>query len=79
VAAKVTRSHGCEGVICGHIHRPAIKTIDGILYANDGDWVESLSYLTEQHDGALALHLPRPQHRSQALPHAEVTRPLLQP
>jgi UDP-2,3-diacylglucosamine pyrophosphatase LpxH len=55
VAATIAKAHGCEGVICGHIHRPALKLIDGVLYANDGDWVESLSYLTESADGELQL------------------------
>ena len=32
-----------------------MREIDGILYCNDGDWVESLSALVETHDGALRL------------------------
>jgi hypothetical protein len=28
---------------------------DGLLYANDGDWVESLSALVEEADGTLRL------------------------
>jgi hypothetical protein len=32
-----------------------MREIDGILYANDGDWVESLSALVEHHDGRLEL------------------------
>ena len=28
---------GLDGVICGHIHTPAIKRIDGITYINCGD------------------------------------------
>jgi len=42
---------GYDGVICGHIHTPDIKTIDGIIYMNDGDWVESCSALVEHLDG----------------------------
>jgi predicted phosphodiesterase len=38
-------------VICGHIHHAEIKEIDGIVYMNDGDWVESLTALVEHHDG----------------------------
>jgi len=38
-------------VICGHIHHAEIKTIDGIKYMNDGDWVESCTALVEHHDG----------------------------
>ncbi len=28
---------------------------DGLVYANDGDWVESLTALAEEHDGTLRL------------------------
>lgn len=42
---------GYDGVICGHIHTPEIKNIDGIIYMNDGDWVESCSALVEHEDG----------------------------
>jgi UDP-2,3-diacylglucosamine pyrophosphatase LpxH len=45
------RRKGYDGVICGHIHHAEIKDIDGILYMNDGDWVESCSALVEHHDG----------------------------
>lgn len=46
----------CDGVVCGHIHRPAIKTIgDGILYVNTGDWVENLTAVVEHFDGRLEL------------------------
>lgn len=46
---------GYDGVVCGHIHRPEIREIDGTLYCNDGDWVESLSALVETHEGELKL------------------------
>lgn len=41
----------CDGIICGHIHRPCIKTIDGIEYMNSGDWVESKTALVEDFEG----------------------------
>ena len=50
-----TRRRGCDGIVCGHIHKPELRKIDGIIYANDGDWVESLSALVEHHDGRLEL------------------------
>jgi UDP-2,3-diacylglucosamine pyrophosphatase LpxH len=53
--AREARSRGVDGVVCGHIHRAEIRVIDGILYCNDGDWVESLSALVETHDGELKL------------------------
>jgi UDP-2,3-diacylglucosamine pyrophosphatase LpxH len=46
------RRKGYDGIICGHIHTPEIKTMpNGILYMNDGDWVESCSALVEHKDG----------------------------
>ncbi len=48
---QYARNKGCDAVICGHIHQPAIKEMDGILYLNSGDWVESLSALVEDFDG----------------------------
>lgn len=45
------RKRGYDGVICGHIHNPEIKVIDGIIYMNDGDWVETCSALVEHYDG----------------------------
>ena len=54
VAAEA-RQRGFDGVVCGHIHRAEMRTIDGTLYCNDGDWVESLTALVEHHDGRLAL------------------------
>ncbi len=46
---------GLDGVICGHIHKPEIRDINGITYCNDGDWVESLSALVEDASGELRL------------------------
>lgn len=40
-----------DGIICGHVHHPDIKTIDGIEYLNSGDWVENLSALIEDKNG----------------------------
>lgn len=49
--ADVARTKKCNGVICGHIHRPEDRMIDGIHYLNSGDWVETLSALVEDFDG----------------------------
>ncbi len=59
VAAEA-RQRGYQGVVCGHIHRPEMRTIDGTLYCNDGDWVESLSALVEHMNGRLELVHWRP-------------------
>lgn len=39
------KKQGYKGVICGHIHTPVDKKIDGIHYLNCGDWVENNSYI----------------------------------
>ena len=49
------RRRGLDGIVCGHIHRAALVQRDGLVYANDGDWVESLSALVEEADGSLRL------------------------
>jgi len=53
--ASMARSHGTDGVICGHIHRAGIKTIGGVEYLNCGDWVESCTALIEDFDGKIKL------------------------
>jgi UDP-2,3-diacylglucosamine pyrophosphatase LpxH len=53
--AREAKSRGMDGVVCGHIHKPEIRMIDGVRYCNDGDWVESLSALVETMDGELKL------------------------
>ena len=49
------RARGHDGVVCGHIHRAEMREINGTLYCNDGDWVESRSALVEHLDGRLEL------------------------
>jgi len=44
-----------DGVMCGHIHHPEVKQINGIQYANCGDWVESCSAIVEDKQGAITL------------------------
>jgi hypothetical protein len=55
VVAAEARKRGLDGVVCGHIHRAEMREIDGVLYCNDGDWVESLTALVEHRDGRLDL------------------------
>tara|TARA_R110002110_G_scaffold1294_7_gene5326 strand:- start:2119 stop:3075 length:957 start_codon:yes stop_codon:yes gene_type:complete len=54
VAAEARR-RGVDGVVCGHIHHAEMRDIDGVLYCNDGDWVESCSALVEHMDGRLEI------------------------
>lgn len=49
--AKMAKSKGCDGIICGHIHKAENRMIDGIHYLNSGDWVETMSALAEDHEG----------------------------
>jgi UDP-2,3-diacylglucosamine pyrophosphatase LpxH len=53
--AQEAKRRGFQGVVCGHIHRAQIREIDGVLYCNDGDWVESRSAMIENFDGSLEL------------------------
>ena len=53
--AREARSRGFDGVVCGHIHQAEIRDIGGVLYCNDGDWVESLTALVEDFDGRLSI------------------------
>lgn len=54
VAADIAISNGYDYVLCGHIHKPEIKTIvtekGCVNYLNSGDWVENLTAL-EYHAG----------------------------
>jgi UDP-2,3-diacylglucosamine pyrophosphatase LpxH len=51
--AEQAVKHNVDGVICGHIHHAAIRTINGVDYVNIGDFVESCSVVAEHHDGRL--------------------------
>ena len=53
--AEEARRRGLDGVVCGHIHQAEIAEIGGVLYCNDGDWVESCTALVEHFDGRLEI------------------------
>ena len=53
--AHEARRRGFDGVVCGHIHHAEIRQVDGVLYCNDGDWVESRTALVEHMDGRLEI------------------------
>ena len=59
--AHEAAKHGYQGVVCGHIHRAEIREVNGVLYCNDGDWVESRSALVEHVDGRLELSYWKPE------------------
>jgi UDP-2,3-diacylglucosamine pyrophosphatase LpxH len=53
--ADEARRRGVDGVICGHIHKAEMREIGGVLYVNDGDWVESCTAVVEHPDGRLEI------------------------
>ncbi|CZF82102.1 UDP-2,3-diacylglucosamine diphosphatase [Grimontia marina] len=54
-AVQFARRRGADAVVCGHIHHPDIKQLEGTFYFNDGDWIENCTALIEQHDGTIQL------------------------
>ncbi len=55
--AVATRAHerDVDGIVCGHIHVPALRRVRDIAYANAGDWVEHCTALVETMDGSLSV------------------------
>lgn len=59
ILADEAQRRGYDGVVCGHIHKPEIRDVNGIMYCNDGDWVESLTALVETEAGEIKIvHWP---------------------
>ena len=52
-AASAALKRNLDGVICGHIHHPGTRHVEGVHYCNDGDWVENCSMLFEDLSGHL--------------------------
>jgi UDP-2,3-diacylglucosamine pyrophosphatase LpxH len=65
-AAAFARERGMDGVICGHVHHPAVIQLGGVLYHNDGDWVQNCTALVEHADGTLELLRPEAVRSSAA-------------
>ena len=76
--AREARKRGLQGVVCGHIHHAEMRMIGGILYCNDGDWVESLTALVEHHNGRLEI-IDWSRRTGQAAAHAAALRPAALP
>jgi len=83
--AGEARRRGLDGVICGHVHKAQMRTIDGVSYINDGDWVESCTAVVEHFDGRLEI-LPWANFRSWSMidagrraksPPSKVTEPAI--
>lgn len=68
---EIARHGGFDGVICGHFHLPALHALDGIGYANCGDWLDSFTGLAEDFEGRLRLVGGRAALATPAQPTAE--------
>ncbi len=66
--SDAARRIGCEGVICGHIHSPAIRDEEDFVYLNTGDWVEHGSALIEHLDGTIELELMHTDRKERLAP-----------
>ena len=80
--AHEAKRRGLDGVVCGDIHKAEMRMIDGVLYCNDGDWVESLTALAETLEGELVILraadlLAEPPTLTPTMPPAARHRPAL--
>ena len=55
-ALSMATKKGCDGVMCGHIHQPEDRMINGHRYLNSGDWVENMSAICIDKDENLYLY-----------------------
>ena len=55
LALIAARARAVDGIICGHVHSAAWRTVDGLYYGNNGDWVGSATALIEHADGTIEL------------------------
>jgi UDP-2,3-diacylglucosamine pyrophosphatase LpxH len=53
--AALAADHSADGVICGHVHHPAMHDRLGVRYINCGDWLESCTAAVERLDGAFEI------------------------
>jgi UDP-2,3-diacylglucosamine pyrophosphatase LpxH len=60
VSLRAAADGGFDGVVCGHIHQANLFERDGLVYCNDGDWVESCTAIVEDLQGELRLLSWRP-------------------
>jgi len=69
--AALARARGLDGVICGHFHKPGLRDIDGVVYANCGDWVDSFCAVVETTSGDLRLVWASQPVPDRAKPHSD--------
>ena len=79
--AQEARHRHCDGILCGHIHKAEMRTIEGVQYVNSGDWVESCTAIVEHADGRLELinWLDQPAYQDEFLSPAANLKPEAQP
>jgi UDP-2,3-diacylglucosamine pyrophosphatase LpxH len=69
-AANIAIDNGYDYVVCGHIHKPAMKTITtekgSVVYLNSGDWIENLTAL-EYNKGKWQIYYYRDDKLAQAI------------
>jgi len=53
--AALAAAHSADGVICGHVHHPAMHDRLGVRYINCGDWLESCTAAVERFDGTFEI------------------------
>lgn len=73
-AAHEARRRGFDGIVCGHIHRPRIARIEGVMYCNDGDWVDHCTALVEDRHGELGLWSRQVAEQSATVPTPELRK-----
>lgn len=74
--ADEARKQQVDGVVCGHIHHAEQRTIGGVIYCNDGDWVESCTALVEHWDGRLEILHWLEENKHELFPETQSPAPL---
>jgi UDP-2,3-diacylglucosamine pyrophosphatase LpxH len=55
-ALSMASKKGCHGVMCGHIHQPEDRMINGKRYLNSGDWIENMTAICVEDTGRIYLY-----------------------
>jgi len=55
-ALSMASKKRCDGVMCGHIHQPEDRMINGHHYLNSGDWVENMTAICIDKEETLYLY-----------------------
>lgn len=72
---QAAAERGLDGVICGHIHWPEMRVVDGRTYMNCGDWVDSCTGIVEHLDGRFEIVRWSPSITGEAVPENGAERP----